>query len=193
MVNRIPNQIGSNPRLTTTGTKIGMVSRQILRRERTGHTLTPTDLVHEAYVRLVDQTRVSWRDRSHFFSIASQACRRVLVDHARRRLAQKRGAGGRLVTLNENIAAVDDRTEEILAVNRALDRLAGVDDRLRRVVEFRYFGGLSDDETAEALGISPRTVRRDWVKAKGWLLNELRSDTPVEPDTDPAQRMMPDA
>ena len=149
------------------------IAQHHLRRERAGHTLTATDLVHEAYVRLVDQTRISWKDRSHFFGIASQACRRVLVDHARRRLAQKRGAGVAAVTLNESALLVDDHTDEILAVNRALERLAAIDERLHRVVEHRYFGGLTEEETAEALGVSTRTVRRDWIKAKAWLRREL--------------------
>lgn len=152
------------------------IARAHLRRESDAHTLSPTSLVHEAYLRLVDQTRVSWQNRSHFFGVASQACRRVLVDHARRRLAQKRGGGAVAVTLSERVAAVDDRTWEILAVNRALDQLARVDERLCRLVEYRYFGGLTEEETADALQVSARTVRRDWIKAKGWLHAELRGE-----------------
>jgi RNA polymerase sigma factor (TIGR02999 family) len=151
------------------------IARAHLRREAPNHTLSATSLVHEAYLRLVDQTRVNWQNRSHFFGVASQACRRVLVDHARQRLAQKRGGGAAPVTLNEQLALTEDRTDEILAVNRALERLATVDERLCRLVEYRYFGGLSEEETAEVLGLSTRTVRRDWAKAKGWLYEELRS------------------
>jgi RNA polymerase sigma factor (TIGR02999 family) len=151
------------------------IARAHLRREAPNHTLSATSLVHEAYLRLVDQTRVNWQNRSHFFGVASQACRRVLVDHARQRLAQKRGGGAVAVTLNEHLALTEDRTDEILAVNRALERLATVDERLCRLVEYRYFGGLSEEETAEVLGLSTRTVRRDWAKAKGWLYEELRS------------------
>jgi RNA polymerase sigma factor (TIGR02999 family) len=156
------------------------IARAHLRRESPNHTLSATSLVHEAYLRLVDQTRVNWQNRSHFFGVASQACRRVLVDHARQRLAQKRGGGAVAVTLNEQLALTEDRTEEILAVNRALERLATVDERLCRLVEYRYFGGLSEEETAQALGLSTRTVRRDWAKAKGWLYQELRASGPPE-------------
>jgi RNA polymerase sigma factor (TIGR02999 family) len=150
------------------------IARAHLRRESPNHTLSATSLVHEAYLRLVDQTRVNWQNRSHFFGVASQACRRVLVDHARQRLAQKRGGGAVAVTLNEQLALTEDRTEEILAVNRALERLATVDERLCRLVEYRYFGGLSEEETAEVLHLSTRTVRREWAKAKGWLYQELQ-------------------
>ena len=149
------------------------IARAHLRREGRASTVTETSLVHEAYLRLVDQTRVSWQNRSHFFAVASQACRRVLVDHARRRLAQKRGGGAVPVTASGQQLASDDRTEEILAVNRALERLSTIDERLARLVECRYFGGLSEEETAEVLQVSTRTVRRDWVKAKGWLFAEL--------------------
>jgi RNA polymerase sigma factor (TIGR02999 family) len=149
------------------------IAQAHLRRESKDHTLSATSLVHEAYIRLVDQTRVSWQNRTHFFSVASQACRRVLVDHARRRLAQKRGGGAIAVSDTAAFGAVDDRTEEILAVNRALERLAQVDERLCRLVEYRYFGGLTEQETADALQVSARTVRRDWAKAKGWLHTEL--------------------
>ena len=156
------------------------IARAHLRRESPHHTLSATSLVHEAYLRLVDQTRVSWQNRSHFFGVASQACRRVLVDHARQRLAQKRGGGAVAVTLNEQLALTEDRTEEILAVNRALERLATVDERLCRLVEYRYFGGLSEEETAEVLELSTRTVRREWAKAKGWLYQELQGGGPEE-------------
>jgi RNA polymerase sigma factor (TIGR02999 family) len=132
-------------------------------------------------MRLADQTRVQWQNRSHFFGVASQACRRVLVDHARQRLAQKRGGGAVAVTLSDHLIVTDDRTEEILAVNRALERLAAVDERLCKLVEYRYFGGLSEEETAEALELSTRTVRREWAKAKGWLVEELRGTGHSEP------------
>lgn len=155
------------------------IAKAHLRRESPNHTLTATSLVHEAYLRLSDQ-KVRWQNRSHFFGVASQACRRVLVDHARQRLAQKRGGGAVAVTMSDHLVVSDDRTEEILAVNRALERLAAVDERLCRVVEYRYFGGLSEEETAEALDISTRTVRREWVKAKGWLFEELRGNQPPE-------------
>lgn len=159
------------------------IARAHLRREGEGHTLSATSLVHEAYMRLVDQTRVSWQNRAHFFAVASQACRRVLVDHARKRLAHKRGGGVTPVTADaESLSGGDDRTEEILAVNRALERLSTIDERLGRLVECRYFGGLSEEETAEVLQVSARTVRRDWVKAKGWLYAELREADGEAPD-----------
>jgi RNA polymerase sigma factor (TIGR02999 family) len=149
------------------------IAERHLLRERRDHTLSATALVHEAYVKLIDQTRVEWRDRGHFFAVASQACRRILVDYARKRHAQKRGGVAVRVTLEDGIGSVDEQTEEVLALHEALERLAELDPRLARLVELRYFGGLSEEETAEAMGVSDRTVRRDWVKAKAWLYNEL--------------------
>jgi len=150
------------------------IARSHLRLERGDHTLSPTALVHEAYVRLVDQTRVQLRDRTHFFSLVSGMCRRVLVDHARRRVAQKRGGEQIRITLDEGVVGGSSEVEELLALDEALERLAGLNERLARVVEMRYFGGLSEEETAEALGLTPRTVRRDWVKARGFLYDTLR-------------------
>ncbi len=150
------------------------IARSHLRLERSDHTLSPTALVHEAYVRLVDQTRVQLRDRTHFFSLVSGMCRRVLVDHARRRVAQKRGGEQIRITLDEGVVGGSSEVEELLALDEALERLAGLNERLARVVEMRYFGGLSEEETAEALGLTPRTVRRDWVKARGFLYDSLR-------------------
>ena len=149
------------------------IAHQRLRGERTGHTLNTTALVHEAYVRLVDQTRVQWRDRAHFFGVAAEAMRRILVDYARRRGARKRGAGLAPLALDEVEIAVVDRAEQLLALDDALDRLEALDERLARVVVYRFFGGLSEDEIAEVIGVTPRTVRRDWVKARGWLYREL--------------------
>jgi RNA polymerase sigma factor (TIGR02999 family) len=137
--------------------------------ERPDHTLAPTELVHEAYLRLVDRSRADARDRSQFFAIASQAMRRVLVDRARRRLALKRGAGQAAVSFDDNIAAADHDAGTLVALDDALKGLADVDERLARVVECRFFAGLTEDETAETLSVTARTVRRDWVKAKGWL------------------------
>lgn len=143
-----------------------------LRRERPGHTLGTTGLVHETYLRLVDQTRVEWRDRAHFFGAASLAMRRILVDYARRSLTARRGGKVDHVPLAEDAPAAA-RGDELLALDEALDRLAELDRRLSEVVVYRYFGGLTDQETAEALGITERTVQRDWVKARGWLYQEL--------------------
>jgi RNA polymerase sigma factor (TIGR02999 family) len=140
-----------------------------LGRERPGHTLDTTALVHEAYLRLVDQTRVQWTDRSHFFAIAAQAMRRILVDYARRSRAEKRGGAPARVSLSDAMLVTDEGVDMLIAVDEALSRLAEIDERLSRVVECRFFGGLSEAETAEALGVTTRTVRRDWTKARGWL------------------------
>jgi len=144
-----------------------------LRRERRGQTLDATGLVHEAYVRLAGTAQVDWRDRSHFFAIASICMRRVLVDRARTRLAAKRDPAEFLVTHAVSTAAI--RPEELLDLDRALDRLADEHPRLARVVEMRYFAGLENAEIAEATGVSERTVKRDWAFARAWLLRELSS------------------
>lgn len=149
------------------------IAHRRLRGERAGHTLNTTALVHEAYVRMVDQTRVQWRDRAHFFGVAAEAMRRILVDYARRRGAEKRGAGRDPLPLDDVEIAVVDRAEQLLALDAALDRLENVDARLARVVLYRFFGGLSEEEIAELVGVTARTVRRDWVKARGWLYREL--------------------
>jgi RNA polymerase sigma factor (TIGR02999 family) len=158
-----------------------MAHRQ-LRLEATGHTLSTTAVVHEAYLRLVDQTRVQWTDRSQFFAVAAQAMRRVLVDHARRHSAARRGGPKRrrvsLEALEADPAtlAVGDRADLLVALDDALQHLATLDARQARVVELRFFGGMTAAETAEALGITSRTADRDWVKARGWLYQELRDD-----------------
>jgi RNA polymerase sigma factor (TIGR02999 family) len=149
------------------------VAHRQLSGEREEHTLGTTGLVHEAYLRLVDQTRVEYRDRKHFFALASRAMRQVLVDYARRYRAQKRGGKWRPMTLDEEALPSSERAETVLALDDALSRLADLDARLSQVVECRFFGGLSEDETAEVVGVDPRTVRRDWVKAKKWLSREL--------------------
>jgi RNA polymerase sigma factor (TIGR02999 family) len=151
--------------------------------EASGHTLSTTALVHEAYLRLVDQRRARLADRVQFFAVAAHAMRRVLVDHARRHHAMRRGgAHRRSVSLDALEAAdaaslaVDDRADVLLALDDALDRLATHDPRQARVVECRFFGGLTEAETAEALGVTARTVTRDWVKARGWLYRAVRDD-----------------
>ena len=151
----------------------GIAHRQ-LKGERPERTLDTTGLVHEAYLKLVNQTRVQWADRAHFFAVAARAMRRILVDQARRRGALKRGAAPRRVSLTDLPVAIEERADTLIALDEALTELAGVDERLSRVVECRFFGGLTEDETAEALGVTARTVRRDWTKAKGWLHRVLR-------------------
>ena len=144
-----------------------------LHAERSDHTLNTTALVHEAYLKLVDQTRVEWNDRTHFFSVAALAMRRILVDHARRHLAVKRGGYRRAVSLDATHLSVTERAETLMALDQALKNLASLDERLSRVVECRFFGGLTEDETARVLDVTPRTVRRYWVKAKGLLSLQL--------------------
>jgi RNA polymerase sigma factor (TIGR02999 family) len=150
------------------------IARRQLQGERPGHTLGTTGLVHETYLKLVDQSRIDWQDRGHFFAMAARAMRQILVDYARRYRTQRRGGGLQRVALTDRLA-VDEQAELVLAVHEALGRLAGVNERLSRVVECRYFAGLTEEETAVALGVTARTVERDWVKAKGWLYQELRN------------------
>jgi RNA polymerase sigma factor (TIGR02999 family) len=145
-----------------------------LQGERPGHTLGTTGLVHETYLKLVDQTRIQWRDRAQFFQVASYAMRRILVDYARRHRALRRGGGLQRMSLDDEIPMAEPG-EALVALDEALDRLAGLNERLSQVVECRYFGGLTEKETAEALGVTARTVERDWVKARGWLFRELRN------------------
>lgn len=149
------------------------VARARLRGERDGHTLQTTALVHEAYVRLADLDRMTVRDRGHFFAMASRLMREILVDHARRRNAEKRGGGAEVVSLEDaNPAAVADAVD-LLALDEALTQLAAFEARLCQVVELRFFGGLSIAETAVALDVSPATIERDWVVAKAWLYQRL--------------------
>jgi RNA polymerase sigma factor (TIGR02999 family) len=146
-----------------------------LRREADGHTLQPTALVHEAYLRLVDQTRVPVASRSQFYGIASRVMRQILVDHARTRSAAKRGGAVQPVTLTDAVAMTDLPAVEILAVHDALERLERLDPQQARLVELRYFAGLTIAETAAALGISPATAKRDWVVASAWLRREIEA------------------
>jgi RNA polymerase sigma-70 factor, ECF subfamily len=148
-----------------------------LQREQSGHTLQPTELVHEAFLKLTGQREASWEDRNHFYSLAATIMRRILVDHARRRLARKRGSGGLRVTLNDSIGEdgdrLADRTLEVIAIEQALSRLERVEQRSARVVELRFFAGMDLEETARSLGISIATVKRDWVFARAFLRREL--------------------
>jgi RNA polymerase sigma factor (TIGR02999 family) len=148
-------------------------AHRALRREDSGHTLGTTGLVHEAYLRLVDQTRVEWRNRSHFYAIAAQAMRRILVDYARQHRRAKRGGGRQPLTLEENVVSLKERSDNLIALDEALTRLAAFNPRLSRVVECRFFAGLTEEEIAEATGVTVRTVKRDWAKARGWLYQEL--------------------
>lgn len=150
-----------------------------MKREAEGHTLQPTALVNEAYLRLIDQS-AGWKDRSHFFALAAQAMRRVLVDHARARRAGKRGGGLAHDGIDEQAVGVDAQLDRMLAVDEALKRLAAFDPRQCQIVEMRYFAGMSDPEISAILGVSVRTVNRDWRIAKAWLYNELGAKAALE-------------
>jgi len=145
-------------------------------RERPGHTLQTSGLVNEAFLRLVDQTNVHWKNRAHFFAIAAQIMRRILVDYARSRRYAKRGGGARQVSLDEGLIVSEGRSAEVVELDDALKALAAIDQRKSQIVELRFFGGLSIEETAEVLGVSPGTVMRDWTLAKAWLRKEMTAD-----------------
>ncbi|MGH9162451.1 MAG: ECF-type sigma factor [Vicinamibacteraceae bacterium] len=151
--------------------------RRLARRQRWARrpeqTLTTTGLVHEAYLKLAGQRASAWRDRDHFFATAARAMRHILIDHAKSRLRQKRGGGLARVTLDERHIASDDEAEQLLLIDDALERLAAQEARLAQVVECRFFAGMSEQETAAALGVSERTVQRDWARARSWLKEEI--------------------
>jgi len=151
------------------------LARREMRRERAGHTLQTTALVNEAYLRLVDMSGVSWNDRAHFFAMSARLMRRILVDHARSHLYQKRGGGAKVVSFDEGLTVTSGPRADLVALDDALKSLARFDERKSQVVELRFFGGLSVDETAAVLDESPSTVLRDWRLAKSWLLKQLDS------------------
>jgi len=149
------------------------IARGQLRRERREHTLFPTALVHEAYIKLIDQAAVDWQGKAHFLGVAARCMRQILVDYARRRNAEKRGGDWARTTLTHRDLGIDVPLEELVTLDAALDRLDQLDSRLRQVVEYRFFAGMTEDEIAEVLGVSTRTVQRDWLKARAWLYKEL--------------------
>ena len=149
------------------------LARRELRRERPDHTLSATALVHEAYLKLVQLERIDWKGRAHFFGVCAPVMRQVLISHARSRNAAKRGAGAAKLPLSDALAVAEERPEELLALDEALARLEALSPRQARVVEARFFAGLSVEETAAALGISPATVKREWTAARAWLNREL--------------------
>jgi RNA polymerase sigma-70 factor (ECF subfamily) len=151
------------------------LARHYMRQERPGHTLQPTALVNEAYVRLVDATRVQWQNRSHFFGVSARLMRQILVDLARTRGAAKRGLGAAHLNLDDVAIPVAARDEDFVALDQALSMLAATDARKAQVVEMRFFGGMTVEETAEVLAVSPETVKRDWSLAKAWLKRQLTS------------------
>ena len=154
--------------------ELRQLAQRAMARERQDHTLEPTALVNEVYLRLVDMKRVQWNNRAHFFALSARLMRRILVDLARARGYQKRGGGVQTVCLDEAQAAMPVRPDELVALDEALERLAAMDERRSRVVELRFFGGLSVEETAEVLQVSRHTVMRDWTLARTWLFQELR-------------------
>jgi RNA polymerase sigma factor (TIGR02999 family) len=155
------------------------IARNQLRRERSNHTINTTALVHEAYLKLVDQRNQNWKNRSHFFAICAQAMRRILINYAKSRLTDKRGAGEILATFNEEEFLRETKAEELLMLDEALSRLAQLNERQSKVVEMRFFAGLTQEEIAEVLGVSKPTVRLDWRLARAWLSRELAKNNPV--------------
>jgi len=149
------------------------VARYYLKQEKQSHTLSSTALVHEAYLRLINQKEVTWQNRAHFFGVAAQMMRRILVDHARRHGYAKRGGGALTLALEEALATPQRRELSLVALDDALDSLAKLDDRQSRMVELRFFGGLSIEETSEVLGVSVPTVKREWASARAWLFREI--------------------
>ena len=170
------NQTALNQLLPLVYAELRRVAARQLRKERSDHTLQPTALVHEVYIRLVDQRHVDWQNRAHFFGVAAQVMRRILVDHARRHDASKRGDGVRCVSIDEARDVPASNEMPILALDHALDRLERVDPGLARIVELRAFGGLTIEAAAHVLNVSPSTVKRDWRVARAWLHRELVSE-----------------
>ncbi len=155
--------------------QLRQIAARRLRHERGDHTLNATALVHEAYLKLMDADQVSWQNRAHFFAIAARVMRQILISYARKHNAEKRGGGAPDTLLEGKEISLDERADELLALDEALTRLGAFDDRLARVVEYRFFGGLTIEETASVLDVSTMTVKRDWSKAKAWLYRELRN------------------
>lgn len=152
------------------------IARQRLARNRPGQTLNTTALVHEAYLKLVDQNEVAWNDRAHFFATASRAMRFILIDYARRRTADKRGGGQAPVPMSAVQVGTDDRAEDLLTLNHALEALKEKSERLGQLVEYKFFGGLTHEEIAEVTGLSVPTIKRDWRRARAWLYRAMQSD-----------------
>lgn len=153
--------------------ELRVLARRYMRRERGDHTLQTTALVNEAYLRLVGQQHADWQNRAHFFAVAAQVMRHLLIDHARSRRYARRGGAALRVTLDEALAAAPEESVDLLALDEALNRLHAIDERKSRIVELRYFSGLSVEEPAVVLGVSAITVKREWLKAKAWLYREL--------------------
>jgi RNA polymerase sigma-70 factor (ECF subfamily) len=149
------------------------LARRYMRHERPGHTLQPTALVHEAYLKLIEKREIAWQSRGHFFAVAAQLMRRILVDHARAKQAEKRGGCLQQIALDVAVVFSPEQSDQLLALNEALDGLARLDPRQGRIVELKFFGGLTDEEVSGVLGIASRTVKREWSVARAWLFREL--------------------
>jgi RNA polymerase sigma factor (TIGR02999 family) len=167
------NQAALDQLMPLVYTELRQLAHRYMRRERLGHTMQTTALIHEAYLRLVDQTQVPWENQAHFFGIAARLMRQILIEHARSHTRAKCGGGADTLSLDEAALVSQARAAELLVLNDALERLAAVDPRKSRVVELRFFGGLSVEETARVLNIAPNTVLRDWRLAKAWLHREI--------------------
>ncbi len=155
--------------------ELRLIAKRYRSKENNGHTLQTTEIINEAYLKLVDQSGTDWQNRSHFFAVASRVMRNLLVDYARAKNYQKRGSGAEKVDLEDVALFSPEKDESIVALHEALERLEKFDERKARIVELRYFGGLSAEETGEVLGVSEITIKREWLKAKAWLYNELVS------------------
>lgn len=156
------------------------IARRYMRRENPGHTLQTSALVNEAYLRLVDQKQVDWQNRAHFFGIAAQLMRRILIDHARSYRYEKRGGGAIQVSLDETLTVTQQQASELIAIDEALTALSEFDARKGRIVELRFYGGLTNDEIAEVLGVTPRTIEREWRKSKAWLHRMISNKEPSD-------------
>lgn len=167
------NQASADVLLSLVYDELRKIAAQYLRRERSGHTLQPTALVHEAYIKLIDISDINWQDRAHFFAVSANVMRHILVDHARARLSEKRGGGAQRIAIDDAISLSSEPDLDLLAVDEALNELAVFDEQQSRIVELRFFGGLTIEETAHVAGISQATVKREWTMAKAWLFRKL--------------------
>jgi RNA polymerase sigma factor (TIGR02999 family) len=170
------DQVARDELMSVVYQELHRLAHHYMQRESPSHTLQTSALVNEAFVKLVDQRNVHWQNRAHFYGIAAQMMRRILVDYARSRGSAKRGGGARELSLDEELIVSDERSAEVVALDETLQRLAEFDPRKSQIVEFRFFGGLSIEETAEVLAVSPGTVMRDWTLAKAWLRREMSTN-----------------
>jgi RNA polymerase sigma-70 factor (ECF subfamily) len=171
------NQAALDQLMPLVDQELHRLAHHYMRRENAGHTLQTSALVNEAYLKLIDQRHVHWKNRAHFFALSAQLMRRILVDHARARKYAKRGAGAERISFDEAFVAAPERGADLVSLDEALTKLSAIDPRKGNIVELKFFGGLSVEETAEALGISTVTVMRDWSMAKAWLYNSLNNES----------------